>query len=106
MKNVVSQNVKSWNRFCDSVPRKRAGGRSFGDKSRNGLVGVKSVGVSLQAVRVALRSVTAQYTGVFWVCESCVTPGMMDYAVRRPVITRQVATYKTFTHFAMPRAGF
>jgi len=106
MKNFVSQNVKSWNRFSDSVPRKRAGGRSFGDNSRNGLIVVKSVGVSMQAMCVALQIVAAQYANVFRVCESCMTPGTVDYAVRRLVITRHVATYKTFTHTAMPCAGF
>jgi phosphoribosylformylglycinamidine (FGAM) synthase-like amidotransferase family enzyme len=69
MKNLVSQTVKSWNRFSDSVPRKRAGGRSFGDKSRNGVLVVKSVGVSMQSVCVALQSVAAQNASVLGVCE-------------------------------------
>lgn len=78
MKNSVSQTAKSWNRFSDSVPRKRAGGRSFSDKSRNGLVLVKSVGVSMQAVCVVLQSFAAQNASVFRVCESCMTPGTVD----------------------------
>ena len=69
MKNYVSQTVKSWNRFSDSVPRKRAGGRSFCDKSRNWLLVVKSVGVSMQVVCVALQSVAAQNASVFGGCE-------------------------------------
>lgn len=106
MKIFVSKTVKSWNRFSYSVPRKRAGGRSFGDKSRNWLTVVKNVGVSMQAVCVALPSVAAQYANVFRVCESCMAPGTVDYAARRPVIARHVATHKTFTHTAMPRTGF
>jgi hypothetical protein len=62
--------------------------------------------VSMKAVCVALQSVAAQDASVFRVCESCMTPGTVDHAVRRPLNTRHVATHKTFTHTPLPRAVF
>jgi len=84
MKNFVLETVKSWNRFSDWVPRKRAGARSSGDKSRYGLLVVKSVGVSMQAVCVALQSVAVQDARVFQVCESCTCCDTWDGESRCP----------------------
>jgi hypothetical protein len=67
---------------------------------------VNSVGVSMRAVCVALQSVAAQDASVFRVCESCVTHGTVDHAVRRFVTAWHVATHKKFAHTPMPRAGF
>lgn len=73
--------MEPWNRFSESVPRKKAGGRSCGDKGINGLIVVKCAGVSMQAVCVAIQSVAAQDASVFPVCESCMTPATVDHAV-------------------------
>lgn len=103
--------MKSWNRFSDSVPRKRAERRSVGDtheykwaysrKER----GCEHAGCLFGAT-VTLASCATQDVSVFWVCESCMTPGTVDQAVRRLVTTRDVTTHISFTHTSMARAGF